>query len=158
MLTETILRRLHHRPPYLLIEEVLDHSQDHLIAVASSTLNDFFIKGHFPGAPVVPGAIMQEMTTQAAGLLISQYFSPVADYDSQSTKGWALGVLRAIHHAKYKRFARPNDKLIIKVELVDHFEASFRFKGRVEHNSERIMSNEFTLVNISEDKLKGTGM
>lgn len=150
-----ILRRLHHRPPYLLIDEVIKHDSKEIHAVASPSMNDFYLQGHFPGAPVIPGAMMQEMTTQTAGLLIAEYFSPVPDYDSETTKGWALGVLRAVHHAKYKKFARPGDRLIIKIKLIDNFENSFRFKGQIEVEDEKIMSNEFTLINISEDKLIG---
>ncbi len=104
---------------------------------------------------MVPGAMMQEMTTQSAGLLITELYSPVPDYDSEKTHGWALGVLRAVHLAKYKTFARPGEALTIKVELLDKLETSFRFKARIEKEGECIMFNEFTLVNIDESKLKG---
>ena len=150
-----IQKRLHHRAPYLLIDEVVEHSDKHLHARKLSTQNDFFQAGHFPGAPVVPGAMMQEMTTQAAGLLIAEYYSPVADYDSEKTKGFALGVLRAIHQAKYKKFARPQDELDIKVELLEKVENLFRFKAFIEVRGEKIMSNEFSLVNISDASLMG---
>jgi 3-hydroxyacyl-[acyl-carrier-protein] dehydratase len=150
-----IQKRLHHRHPYLLIDEVVEHSDKHLHARKLSTQNDFFQAGHFPGAPVVPGAMMQEMTTQAAGLLIAEYYSPVADYDSEKTKGFALGVLRAIHQAKYKKFVRSQDELNIKVELIEKIESSFYFKAHIEVAGIKVMSNEFTLVNISEEKLIG---
>ena len=150
-----ILRRLHHRPPYLMINEVLEHSVKQLTAVSLPKGDEFYLLGHFPGTPVVPGAIMQEMTTQAAGLLITEHYSPIPDYDSQTTKGWALGVLRAVHNAKYKSFARPGDRMVIKVELIDHVDAVFRFKGKIEVNDSTIMFNEFSLVNIEEEKLKG---
>jgi 3-hydroxyacyl-[acyl-carrier-protein] dehydratase len=150
-----ITKRLHHRPPYLLIDKVLEHSPSYLHAETEPKGTEFYLLGHFPNAPVVPGAIMQEMTTQAAGLLISEHYSPVADYDSERTKGWALGVLRAIHKAKYKNFARPGETLEIKVKLIDQMENSFRFEGLIESMGKKIMFNEFTLINISEEKLKG---
>jgi 3-hydroxyacyl-[acyl-carrier-protein] dehydratase len=150
-----IIKRLHHRPPYLLINDVLEHSAKQLTAVSLPTGDEFYLKGHFPGTPVVPGAMMQEMTTQAAGLLITEHHSPVADYDSETTKGWALGVLRAVHNAKFKSFARPGDRLVIKVELLDHVDSVFRFKGKIEVEGTTIMFNEFSLVNIDEEKLRG---
>ena len=150
-----ILKRLHHRPPYLLLNDVLEHSEKQLSAVSLPTGEEFYLKGHFPGTPVVPGAMMQEMTTQAAGLLITEHHSPVPDYDSETTKGWALGVLRAVHNAKYKSFARPGDRMLITVELIDHVDAVFRFKGKIEVADKTIMFNEFSLVNIEEAKLKG---
>lgn len=154
-MTINISKRLHHRKPYLLIDSVLDHSNVMIHVTSIPVIEDYYLQGHFPGAPVVPGAMMQEMTTQAAGLLIAEYYSPVPDYDSNTTNRHALGVLRSIHHAKYKSFARPNDTLHIKVELLQQLSNSFRFKGSIEINGNKIMFNEFTLVNISDEKLKG---
>lgn len=150
-----ILKRLHHRPPYLMIDKVLEASKESLLALKIPSQNEFYLQGHFPGTPVVPGAMMQEMTTQAAGLLITEFYSPVEDYDSEQTKGYALGVLRAVHNSRFKSFARPGEKLLISVSLVDRVESSFRFNGKIETQDRKIMTNEFTLVNISEDQLKG---
>ena len=154
-MTINIEKRLHHRAPYLLIDEVIEHSPHSIHVKKFSTLNkDFYLPGHFPGAPIVPGAMMQEMTTQAAGLLIAEYYSPVNDYDSEKTPGHALGVLRAIHMAKYKSFARAGDELHIKVELFQNIDNSFRFRAFIEVDGKKIMQNEFTLVNISDSQLK----
>jgi 3-hydroxyacyl-[acyl-carrier-protein] dehydratase len=150
-----ILKRIHHRPPYLLIDHVDEHSSQVLKAQCQPRGDEFYLQGHFPGSPVVPGAIMQEMTTQAAGLLIAEHHSPVEDYDSEKTPGWALGVLRAVHRAKYKSFARPSDQLTIRVELLDRVENSFRFKAQISSHERLIMFNEFTLVNIEDAKLRG---
>lgn len=151
-----IKKRLHHRSPYLLIDEVIEHSKTKLHAKKTPRLSEYYLVGHFPGAPVVPGAMLQEMTTEAAGLLIAEYYSPVDDYDSEVTEGFALGVLRSIHNAKFKSFARPDDELNIYVELLENIENAFRFKATIIKNvGDKIMSNEFTLVNISDVKLRG---
>lgn len=152
-MTIDIKKRLHHRPPYLLLDEVIEHSKKAIHVRKLNSIDDEYIKGHFPNAPVVPGAMMQEMTSQAAGLLITEYYSPVPDYDSENTKGYALGVLRAVHHAKYKKFVKAQDTLDIKVELIGNIDNLFHFKGRIEVNSEVVMSNEFSLVNISDQYL-----
>lgn len=152
-MTINIRKRLHHRHPYLLIDEVLEHSSAMIHVKVNPESERFYLQGHFPGAPVVPGAMMQEMTTQTAGLLIAEYYSPVADYDSERTRGFALGVLRAIHHAKYKIFAKSSDTLHIKVKLIQKIDNSFRFKAHIEIEDQKIMFNEFTLINISDEKL-----
>ncbi len=151
-----ILKRLHHRPPYLLIDEVIEASPQKIWVRKTPKMNEYYLQGHFPGTPIVPGAMMQEMTTQGAGLLITEFYSPVSDYDSEKTKGHALGVLRSIHQAKYKKFARPFDILDIKIELLLNIDTSFRFKAFIECQGEKIMSNEFTLINISEAQLAGS--
>ena len=149
-----IKKRLHHREPYLLIDKVLSANKLTIVAVKTPKLSEFYLEGHFPGAPVVPGSMMQEMTTQAAGLLIAEFYSPVQNYDSDSTPGYALGVLRAIHRAKYKKFVRPDEVMTIKVTLIDQLDVSFRFVASIKVNQDVMMTNEFTLINISEEKLK----
>lgn len=148
-----IKKRLHHRPPYLFLDEVMAHNDRSIHVKKFNSMSDNYLQGHFPNAPVIPGAMMQEMTTQAAGLLITEHYSPVPDYDSEKTKGHALGVLRSIHQAKYKKFVKPQDTLDIKVELIDHIDNLFHFKGKIEVNGEVVMSNEFSLVNISDEHL-----
>jgi 3-hydroxyacyl-[acyl-carrier-protein] dehydratase len=150
-----ITKRLHHRSPYLFIDDIIEASQEFIHVIKTPHIEEFYLKGHFPGTPIVPGAIMQEMTTQAGGLLITEFYSPEPDYDSEATKGHALGVLRSIHSAKYRKFARPGDVLHIKATLLMKLETSFRFKAHIEVNGEKIMMNEFTLVNLTEDQLKG---
>ncbi len=150
-----IQKRLHHRPPYLLIDEVMEASPQAIHVRKIPREEEFYLQGHFPGSPIVPGAIMQEMTTQAAGLLISEFYSPVPDYDSEATPGHALGVLRAVHHAKYRKFARPGDILEIRAELILNVETSFRFRASITVGLSKIMSNEFTLMNITEAQLRG---
>lgn len=150
-----ITEKLHHRPPYLLLHNIISDSPKDLVATSTFSGDEFFLRGHFPGTPVVPGAMMQEMTTQAAGLLITLHHSPVPDYNSETTKGWALGVMRAVHVARFKSFARPKEELKISVSLIDQLENSFRFSGKIEVGDKKIMTNEFTLMNISEDQLKG---
>ncbi|MFY7992413.1 MAG: 3-hydroxyacyl-ACP dehydratase FabZ family protein [Bacteriovoracaceae bacterium] len=153
---ETLIRKLlHHRPPYLMVDKIIHLDEERIHTQKIPEASEYYLQGHFPGTPVVPGAMMQEMTTQAAGLLITKFYSPVPDYDSERTQGHALGVLRAVHSAKFKSFARPSDVLDIKVTLTENNLHSFRFKGVITKGEEKIMTNDFTLINITEDKLKG---
>ena len=150
---DLIRQKLHHRKPYLLIDEVVESSPQFIKTIKVPQSEEHYLQGHFPNSPIVPGAMMQEMTTQSAGLLITLFYSPVENYDSETTKGHALGVLRAVHYAKFKKFARPGDILNISVELIEHHENTFRFKAKIECKNEKIMANEFTLINISEEQL-----
>ena len=148
-----ILKRLHHRSPYLMIDEIIEHSNQYIHARKVCKCDEYFFQGHFPHAPVVPGAMLQEMTTQAAGALLAEHYSPVPDYDSENTKGHAIGVLRAIHNSKFRIFARPDDILDIKVKLLQNIDNSFRFEALIEIAGKKIMTNEFTLINISDSFL-----
>ena len=67
---ESIEDYLHHRPPYLLVQEIVEIQPDQIVTRHRISEDSFFIEGHFPGAPIMPGAMMQEFSTQSAGVLI----------------------------------------------------------------------------------------
>ncbi len=148
-----ILKRLHQRPPYLMVDKVIDHGADFIVTQKSIEDSHQIILGHFPNSPIIPGAILQEMTTQAAGLLISEYHSPVVDYDSSTHTGHALGVLRAVHGAKFRNFVRPNDLCEVHVKLIDQVDHVFRFKAEIFVKGIKVMNNEFSLMNIPSSHL-----
>jgi 3-hydroxyacyl-[acyl-carrier-protein] dehydratase len=148
-----IIKLLHHRPPYLLVERVIEASSIHIKAEVTPKLSDFYIQGHFPGAHVVPGAMMQEMTTQTAGILLTKFHAPVEDYNSETTKGYALGVLKKINYARLKHFARPGQVLSIEVKLLNQLDNLFEFEATVSQNNSWVMKNSFQLVNIKDEHI-----
>ncbi len=148
-----ITKRLHHRPPYLMIDQVIEHTKNSLTTSKICKLSEGFIQGHFPNAPVVPGAMIQEMCTQSAGLLISEYYAPVDDYDSEKTKGHALGVLRKVSNARYLGITKPEKEIIIKTKLMNQVDNLFEFQSRVFQEDKTVAKLEFQLVNISDSHL-----
>ncbi|MEM0925491.1 MAG: hypothetical protein AAGJ83_05595, partial [Planctomycetota bacterium] len=67
---------LHHRPPYLMVDRIVS-IESRTITTGLTVRDDaFYITGHFPGAPILPGAMMQEMSTQSAGILIAACYNP----------------------------------------------------------------------------------
>jgi len=149
---------LHHREPYLLIKEIVSISQQDVVTTATISGDEFFIAGHFPGAPILPGAMMQEMTTQSAGILIAAKFNPMETYNTHDPffNEYALGVLVKVKQAKYRGFARPGDQLQIKVSLNEQINQMFDFSATVSVGDTTIMRNSFQLTNILSATLQGT--
>ncbi|MFY9254138.1 MAG: hypothetical protein WAO83_11830 [Fuerstiella sp.] len=148
---------LHHRSPYLLVSEI---GRIEAEAIQTSTLitgDEFFMGGHFPGASIFPGAMMQEMTTQTAGILIAARFNPMEKFNTHDPlfNEYALGVLMRVRGARFRGFARPGDTLHTCVELVDQLNDVFEFKGRITLNDKLVMSNSFQLANIPSATLQG---
>ncbi|MEE2670124.1 MAG: hypothetical protein VYA54_00335 [Bdellovibrionota bacterium] len=142
-----IKKLLHHRDPYLLVSNVVELDEKHIFAKADMKDHPL-VAGHFPGAPIVPGAMLQEMSTQAAGILITKLHSPVENYDSEKTQGYALGVLREVFSAKYFGMTRPSSEIDIKVSLTKKKRTRFKFRSVISQAGEEKAIIEFELVNI----------
>lgn len=117
--------------------------------------NEFFIPGHFPGAPIFPGAMMQELTTQSAGVLIAAKFNPNSEYNTHDPhfNEYALGVLVKVNSARYKSFARPGDELLVSVALNETVSGVFDFSASIKVAGKTIMRNAFQLTNIKSSLL-----
>ena len=150
---EAIKVLLHHREPYLMVDRVDALTESHVCGVKLHRGDEPYLEGHFPGAPVVPGAMLQELCTQSAGVLLTRFHSGVADYDSERTKGHAIGVLSKVGHAKYYALAKPEGELCARVDLLEHAGNLFKFRARVEQGGELRAKLQFSLMNLSDEHL-----
>ena len=152
---EEIKVLLHHREPYLMVDRVDTLTETHVCGVKLHRGDEPYLKGHFPGAPVVPGAMLQEFCTQSAGLLLTRFYSGVADYNSELTKGYAIGVLSKVGYAKYFSLVKPEGELFAHVDLLEHVGNFFKFRARVEQGLQLKAKLQFSLMNLSDEHLLG---
>ena len=152
---DTIEDYLHHRAPYLMIDRVIEIHESKVQTEKTFTGDEFFAPGHFPGAVVFPGAMMQEVTTQSAGILIAANYNPMAEYNTHDPKfnPWALGVLLSVSKAKFKSFAKPGDVLLAEVVLEANTGSAFDFDAKITVDGNLIMQNKFRLANVRSELL-----
>ena len=103
-----IMNILPHRPPFLLVDKVMEISEEHVVAVKSVTMNEPFFTGHFPGAPVMPGVLQVEAMAQAGGILA---LSTVPDPENYLT------YFLKIDGVRFKKQVVPGDTLIFRLEM-----------------------------------------
>lgn len=104
-----IMNILPHRPPFLLIDKVIERTEDSLVGVKNVTMNEPFFVGHFPQEPVMPGVLQVEAMAQLGGIMILGEIENPRDYSTYFMK---------IENVKFKRKVIPGDTLILKVELL----------------------------------------
>lgn len=152
---ETPEEYLHHRPPYLLVDEIVSIADREIRTSKRVTEDEPWIQGHFPGAHIFPGAMMQELVTQTAGILIAANYNPMGSYitsDPQHNE-YALGVLVKVDSARFRGFARPGDCLNVNVTLNEITGTLFDFSGRIHVDENEIMKIHFRLCNIASSAL-----
>lgn len=149
---EQIKKLLHHREPYLMVDTVKDLSNEMIKTSKTTQSDEPYILGHFPNAPIIPGAMLQEFCTQSAGILLTKFYSEVEDYDSNKTKGYALGVLNKIETAKFYNVCKPGT-VDGEIKLLNKQDNLYKFSARVTQNGELMAKIKFNLVNTSDEIL-----
>ncbi|MFA5618740.1 MAG: bifunctional UDP-3-O-[3-hydroxymyristoyl] N-acetylglucosamine deacetylase/3-hydroxyacyl-ACP dehydratase [Weeksellaceae bacterium] len=104
-----IMKILPHRPPFLLIDKVIEKDEGCLVGIKNVTMNEPFFVGHFPQEPVMPGVLQVEAMAQLGGILVLGEMEKPKEFSTYFMK---------IDNVKFKRKVVPGDTLILKVELV----------------------------------------
>lgn len=104
-----IMKFLPHRPPFLLLDKVIEQTEKSLVGVKNVTMNEPFFVGHFPQEPVMPGVLQIEAMAQLGGIMVLSEIENPKDYSTYFMK---------IDNVKFKRKVIPGDTLILKVELL----------------------------------------
>jgi len=104
-----IMKMLPHRPPFLLIDKILELTDAHVVGLKNVTMNEPFFVGHFPDAPVMPGVLIVEAMAQTGGILV---LSTVPDPENYLT------YFMKIDNVKFKQKVLPGDTLIFKCDLI----------------------------------------
>jgi 3-hydroxyacyl-[acyl-carrier-protein] dehydratase len=100
---------LPHRYPMLMVDRILEISEDTVIGIKNVTANEPHFMGHFPGFPVMPGVMIIEAMAQVGGILVAT----VAPH----TRGRIM-FLASIEEAKFRKPVVPGDQLRIEMRLL----------------------------------------
>ena len=110
-----------HRGPMLLIDEVASLHSDRIVCRKTVKDDEFFLQGHYPNQPVVPGVILCECAMQAGAILLAQQI--------QGASG--IPVATRLNNVKFKRMVRPGETIEIEASLQERLGDAYFLKARV---------------------------
>ena len=114
---------LPHREPMLLIDELHDIKKlQSATAVVFVKKESFFVQGHFPGEPVMPGVLIVEAFGQAAAALTAHGLD-------KSTYENKLVFLMSVEKARFRNPVIPDCKLELKIEAIRSHGRVWKYKG-----------------------------
>ena len=120
---DQIRNLLPHREPMLLIDELYDIvNLKSASAVVNVKEDSFFVQGHFPDNPVMPGVLIVESFGQAAAALTA-YGLDKSTYENK------LVFLMGVEKARFRNPVIPNCKLILKIEAIRSHGRVWKYKG-----------------------------
>jgi 3-hydroxyacyl-[acyl-carrier-protein] dehydratase len=102
-----------------LIDKVVELSDQRIVAVKFVSLAEEYLADHFPTFPVLPGVMMLEAITQAAGWLLH----------TRSDFSKSIAVLKEARNVKYGHFVAPGNALQVEVDLIKTTESGATFKA-----------------------------
>ena len=120
---EEIINLLPHRDPMLLINELKNIKKlKSATAIVEVKKDSFFVQGHFPGQPVMPGVLIVEAFGQAAAALTAHGIDKET-YDNK------LVFLMGIEKAKFRNPVIPDCKLELNIEAIRSHGRVWKYKG-----------------------------
>ena len=131
-----IKKILPHRPPFLLVDKILEISENHIVGMKNVTMNETFFLGHFPDEPIMPGVLQIEAMAQVGGIFV---LSGLEDKESYST------YFAKISEVRFRTKVVPGDVLIFSLEpTVPIKKGICIMKGKAYVGNKLAMEGEFT--------------
>ena len=118
-----IIDLLPHREPMLLIDELLDIEKlESAKAIVNVKKNSFYVQGHFPGQPVMPGVLIVEAFGQAAAALTAHGID-------KSTYENKLVFLMSVEKARFRNPVIPDCRLELQIEAIRSHGRVWKYRG-----------------------------
>jgi len=129
---EQIENLIPHRKPMLLVDELYDIKKlDSAIGVVNVKKDSFFVQGHFPDQPVMPGVLIVEAFGQSAAALTAHGLD-------KSTYADKLVFLMGVEKARFRNPVVPDCKLLLKIKAIRSHGRVWKYQGEAFVNEKKM--------------------
>tara|TARA_B100001093_G_C26471886_1_gene861001 strand:+ start:315 stop:758 length:444 start_codon:yes stop_codon:yes gene_type:complete len=139
-----IAELLPHREPMLLIDELIDIKNLHSATAIMNVKKDaFYVDGHFPGNPVMPGVLIVEAFGQAAAALTAHGVDK-KEYENK------LVFLMSVEKARFRNPVIPDCRLELKIEAVRSHGRVWKYKGEAFVDGKRMADAQWSATIVDK--------
>ncbi len=124
-----------HRYPFLLVDRIVELTDDRVIGIKNVTINEPFFQGHFPGHPIMPGVLIVESMAQVGGFLLLKKVGDPKDKVVYFLK---------IDKVKFRRPVVPGDTLRNELKLIKYRQGLCVMDGKAYVDDTLVCEGEFT--------------
>ena len=135
---------LPHREPMLLIDELIDIKKLHSATAIMNVKKDaFYLDGHFPENPVMPGVLIVEAFGQAAAALTAHGIDK-SEYENK------LVFLMSVEKARFRKPVIPDCKLELKIEAIRSHGKVWKYKGEAYVQGQRMADAQWSATIVDK--------
>ncbi|MDR1924486.1 MAG: beta-hydroxyacyl-ACP dehydratase [Planctomycetaceae bacterium] len=125
-----------HRDPFLFVDEIVEYDGKHIVCKKTFTGEEDFFRGHYPGAPLVPGVIQCEAALQAGAILLIRLF------EEENITG-RMPVVAKIGEVRFKQMVRPGDTIFMDVRFREKMTGVYFLRAKVTKDGKTSVQFDF---------------
>lgn len=134
MSLEAIKSAIPHREPFLLVDEVVEQTDDRIVCRKKFTGKEFWYPGHYPDFPLTPGVLLCESAMQAGAVLLAKVVEDSRD---------CVPVVSRMNNVKFKSMVRPGDTVTLEVELTETMAGAYFLDATVKVGDRTAVTFDF---------------
>ena len=143
MNVKTVKEVLPHREPFLFLDEVVELSDETIVARREVRAEEPHFAGHYPNKPIMPGVLLCETVLQAGAYMMAVKMRVGADMEGAP-------VVTRMNKVKFKRMVKPGDLLEIRAQHIRSMMGAHMMTGKIECEGKLVCSLEFTVMLAKE--------
>lgn len=140
-----IEKMLPHRYPFLLVDRIMEITEEGIVGVKNITMNEPQFTGHFPGNPIFPGVLQIEAMAQVGGIFA---LDKVEDPHLYST------YFMKIDNVKFKTMVRPGDTVVFDLKLLSPIRRGLVNMGGKAYVNGKVVMEADMLAQVVKDKVE----
>jgi len=127
MSLEKVQAAIPHRSPFLLIDEIIEQSDERIVCSKQFTGDEFWYAGHYPEYPLTPGVLLCEAALQAGAVLLAE----ITKREQAENTPDGVPVATRLNNVQFRAMVHPGDAIKLEVDLTERLANAYFMKAKV---------------------------